>query len=99
MEFNDKTTTKLKVLKEKIELELMQRKSEKKLAVITYYGSSMGVHVTPEMYKSDPYWKDNITETIEDALEDMDATVSIKINIIPESDYNDINQSNGITPK
>lgn len=99
MKLNDKATSELRQLQAKIELELIQRKSEKKLAVIAYQTGDMAVHVTPEMYQSDSYWKQNLIDSIEQGLEDMDTGVQFRITIVPESDYNDINQANGITQK
>jgi len=88
MELKNKTTTELKVLKEKLEFELLSRVHEVEMPILKMV--SNGEHkFTLDMLNKDTE-KTFVLNEMESALIDKDRTFNITLVMIAESDYNSL---------
>lgn len=89
MDLVNKTTTELKMLRDKLEFELSQRKDEKELPVIRIIGSEVDrEEFTIENLDRDDIQKD-IIDHIKYALKTKDRIFNIKLVMMAESDVSE----------
>lgn len=81
------TKTELKVLQEKINLELSQRKDEVEYPILKVVGTEDFNYLLPEHLKNDSESR-MLIEAMLDALEEKNRIFNITLQMLPSSDYN-----------
>jgi hypothetical protein len=92
MNLQDKTTTELKVLNDRVNFELSQRKSEVEVPVIKMISSDSDDSEFFDLHSIVSY-KDHINDSLLKAINGKDRIFNIKLLMIPESDYNDLKKN------
>ena len=89
MDLKNKSTTELHVIRQKLDMELSQRRAEKERPVIRVIGEHSFDYT--EQHLNSAFHQQEIIEAMKQALDEKDRAFNIKLLMVPESDFCKIN--------